>query len=39
MQQMKKKMDFLEIYKHTTFKAVPIKQLQQAVTNKTLKQL
>lgn len=34
-----KKMDFLEIYKHTTFKAVPIKQLQQAVTNKTLKQL
>lgn len=39
MQQMKKKMDFLEIYKHTTSKAVPIKELQQAVTNKTLKQL
>lgn len=32
-------MDILEIYQHTTFKAVAIKQLQQAVTNKTLKQL
>lgn len=37
---MEKKHGFVfEIYQHTTFKAVPITQLQQAVTNKTLKQL
>lgn len=34
-----KNMDFLEIEKHTTSKAAPIKQLQQAASNKTLKQL